>query len=201
MALQVATAIETLHNAQPHPIVHGDLKCGNVLLEDDGLGAVVSDFGLARAVRELVMPGGISGTGGTSMVSGVSAVSSMSSGAFTLTISPPEVLRNPREARAPSADVYAFAIVLLEMMQGRLAYAGMTPSQVASVVLGGQRPPLPPNLHPSISALIQDCWAQASAARPTFTSVVARLQEVVNELAAQETTTTTTMYHHGSTRY
>lgn len=47
IAIDVASAVEYLHVNYHDPIVHCDLKSGNILLDDD-LTALVSDFGLAR---------------------------------------------------------------------------------------------------------------------------------------------------------
>jgi serine/threonine protein kinase len=34
-----------LHEKKPVPLLHGDLKTSNLLLEDDGQRLVISDFG------------------------------------------------------------------------------------------------------------------------------------------------------------
>jgi serine/threonine protein kinase len=66
--------MEYLHSRQPAPgILHGDLKTGNLLLEDDGQRVVIADFGLANWLN----------------VKGASAAEQL--GALTTIIAPPEV--------------------------------------------------------------------------------------------------------------
>jgi hypothetical protein len=50
IAMDIACALDYLHNHCVPPIVHCDLKPSNVLL-DDGMGARLSDFGLAKFIR------------------------------------------------------------------------------------------------------------------------------------------------------
>lgn len=51
IAIDVANALDYLHNHCETPIVHCDLKPSNVLLDDDMV-AHVGDFGLARFIFE-----------------------------------------------------------------------------------------------------------------------------------------------------
>ena len=47
MAIDVASALDYLHNHTDMPIIHCDLKPSNVLLDED-MTAYVGDFGLSR---------------------------------------------------------------------------------------------------------------------------------------------------------
>jgi serine/threonine protein kinase len=94
---QIADGMRFLHERTPHPVIHGDLKTSNLLLGENYQRVFIADFGLACKLNSPSM--------------------AMQMGALTASISPPEVLNDPMAPRAASADVYAFSIVLSEMMQ------------------------------------------------------------------------------------
>ncbi|KAL2242749.1 UNVERIFIED_CONTAM: putative LRR receptor-like serine/threonine-protein kinase [Sesamum indicum] len=52
IAIDVASAVEYLHNGTGSAVVHGDLKPSNVLLDDD-MTAHVGDFGLAKVISNV----------------------------------------------------------------------------------------------------------------------------------------------------
>jgi serine/threonine protein kinase len=74
LVLQVASGMTYLHSRTPAPVLHGDLKTANLLLENDGLSIVIADFGLAGWI----------GVGGP-------INQAAQAGAHTVIISPPEV--------------------------------------------------------------------------------------------------------------
>ena len=112
VALQMATALEAVHQGG---VVHRDFKPENVMLVGGGAGeicrAVVLDFGLARNTPV--------------WVPGTQNAEEKGTGGWTPSGTPmymaPE-LRNGGTA-TPRSDVYAFGMVLLELMHGATAFA------------------------------------------------------------------------------
>ncbi|XP_078150384.1 uncharacterized protein LOC144545712 [Carex rostrata] len=102
IAIDVATALDYLHNHGPAPIVHCDLKPSNVLLDDD-MTAHVGDFGLARF---LVQPDSMSSllTGSTAGLRG------------SIGYIPPEY--GMGGLASVEGDAYSYGILLLEMFTG-----------------------------------------------------------------------------------
>ncbi|XP_078159233.1 uncharacterized protein LOC144554768 [Carex rostrata] len=102
IAIDVATALDYLHNHGPAPIVHCDLKPSNVLLDDD-MTAYVGDFGLARF---LVQPDSMSSllTGSTVGLRG------------SIGYIPPEYGMGGQASI--EGDAYSYGILLLEMFTG-----------------------------------------------------------------------------------
>jgi LRR receptor-like serine/threonine-protein kinase FLS2 len=51
MLIDIASALEYLHNGQPETVVHCDVKPGNILFDEDMV-AHVADFGLAKILAQ-----------------------------------------------------------------------------------------------------------------------------------------------------
>ncbi|KAL5199864.1 hypothetical protein ABZP36_021067 [Zizania latifolia] len=102
IALDVAFALDYLHNQCASPLVHCDLKPSNILLDLDMV-AYVSDFGLARCLN---------------ITSNAYEDSSKSLAQLKGSIGyiPPEY--GVSEVISTKGDVYSFGVLLLEMITG-----------------------------------------------------------------------------------
>lgn len=103
IAIDVASALDYLHHYGEIPIVHCDLKPSNVLLDND-MTAHVSDFGLARFLRNVVSKSSQHPTSSIGLKGTIGYV-------------PPEYgVANRVSTRG---DVYSYGILLLEMFTAR----------------------------------------------------------------------------------
>ena len=125
IARQVAEALEAAHE---RGIVHRDLKPANVKVRPDGTVKVL-DFGLARAMD----PGGVSGVDPTTSPTLTAHATQMGVILGTAAYMAPEQARGkPVDRRA---DIWAFGVVLYEMVTGRRAFVGEGVSDVLAAVL------------------------------------------------------------------
>uniref|UniRef100_A0A804R4J9 Protein kinase domain-containing protein n=1 Tax=Zea mays TaxID=4577 RepID=A0A804R4J9_MAIZE len=111
IALDMARGLEYLHEHCSPPVIHRDLKSSNILLDSD-FNAKISDFGLA------VTSGNIDK--GSMKLSG------------TLGYVAPEYLLDGKLTE--KSDVYAFGVVLLELLMGRKPVEKMSQTQCQSIV-------------------------------------------------------------------
>jgi len=152
VALEVANALAALHAAG---LVHRDLKPENVHVDEEGH-AKLLDFGLARS-------------------SGTTDEFRTEAGAVAGTplYMAPELWR--REAATAASDVYAFGVLLHELVAGTHAWAGWTPGSWSTNAAAWQTMP------EGLEALVVDCLAPSPSARPADGSALAaRLAPLVH---------------------
>ena len=126
-ALQIATALEEAHD---QGIIHRDLKPANVIITPKSQVKVL-DFGLAKALE-----GDKSASGSAPELTQSPTLTAQMTGAGVLLGT--AAYMSPEQARGEQADrradIWAFGIVLMEMLTGSLVYSGKT---VSDTLAGG----------------------------------------------------------------
>eukprot|EP00045_Choanoeca_perplexa_P015521 m.196285 g.196285 ORF g.196285 m.196285 type:complete len:1165 (+) comp17011_c0_seq2:122-3616(+) len=150
----IASGLAYLHGSQP-PIIHADMKSANVLV-DANFKAKLTDFGLSSR-RHL-------GAVGTP---------------FWMA---PELLLN--ETPTPSSDMYAFGVVLFEVLTASVPYAGEEVAEVLPKVMLRSEPPKRPKLPTGIVPpgplveLMEACWDNNPLKRPVASAVLDKIKSL-----------------------
>lgn len=150
----VASALAYAH---AEGVVHRDIKPANVLLSGDG--AMVTDFGVAKALSSAAAPGGSTADGTLTTVG-----TSLGTPAY---MAPEQAAADP--AADHRVDIYALGLVAYEMLAGTRAFAAKTPQALLAAQLTETPPPLATrraDVPPALAALIARCLEKDPVARP-----------------------------------
>lgn len=90
---------------------------------------------------------------------------------------PPELLSDGELVF--KADVFSFAMLLLELMTGRQPFSGMTPIAIVPAIVQGIRPEIPASCPSKLLYLVNMCWHPKWHKRPAFKGIVNYLKEVL----------------------
>ncbi|KAG6812133.1 hypothetical protein H0H92_004248 [Tricholoma furcatifolium] len=171
LAFDVVQGLQFLHE---NSIVHGDLKGGNILINESGR-ACIADFGLS-SISDI------------EILTWTSQATLYSKGG-TARWQAPEILDPEGDEgihNTTASDIYAWSCVAYEIFADQLPFAHLIRNvAVTTKVLSGQRPRRPPDsssswsvwgLTEEIWALMEACWAADPKKRPTIRWVSERLE-------------------------
>lgn len=184
IARQIAEALEYAHE---RGIIHRDLKPSNVKLTTEG-NAKILDFGLAKALE---------GDPATTDVSNSPTLSALATRAGVLLgtaayMAPEQAKGKPADRRA---DIWAFGVVLFEMLSGKRLFTGETTSDTLAEVLK-MEPDwtlLPAATAPRIRELLQRCLKKDPRQRlQSIGDARIALEEVLSGAAGAEIPATQT---------
>src|SRR5262245_37151091 len=152
---QIADALDAAHSKH---IIHRDLKPGNILVTKAGVKLL--DFGLARIEAESAGGGPPVGTpGGLTMLTTEAALTVQGTTMGTVPYMSPEQLQGrPADARS---DIFAFGLVLYEMLTGKRAFDGSSAASIIGAILERPVPVIEPEpMHRGVNRLIATCGAK-----------------------------------------
>ena len=152
--LGVGMGLDYLHKIN---IIHRDIKTANLLL-DENLVVKIADFGVARTKP----------TDGSRMTAETGTYRWMA----------PEVIAH--QYYDEKADVFSYGVMVWELVSGgEVPYPGYTPLQAAvGIVQRGLRPTISPSVHPVIAQVMQYCWNDDPAARPSMEQIITLLRNI-----------------------
>lgn len=169
LIVQVAEGIEYLHTHAR--IVHGDLKCENVLISDSG-DALLADFGLSTSVERSQFN-----------VTTMTGIREMN----TIRFAAPELLQGsddptvrPR-SKTVESDVYAFGMLILQALTELPPWFDQNTMAVMQKVCQGLHPPQPTSnslvtISHSWWYVCLECWSTIPRDRPSIVTVLGALK-------------------------
>lgn len=184
-ATELAIAIaEGIASAHQKGIVHRDLKPENVFLTKDGRVKIL-DFGLARSAHEGALPAGPHDP------SAPTRATPTDHGLVLGTIG----YMSPEQARGlpvgKASDIFSLGCVLYEVLTGRRAFDGPTPTDTLAAVLHDPPAPLSASgrhAPPELARIVTHCLEKNPAVRfQSSRDLAFALRAVLNDSGVQQT--------------
>ena len=152
----IASAMFYLHS---HGIIHRDLKPANILM-DDFLFPKIADFGLSKMKHQNL----------ESMTAG-STINTIKGTPLYIA---PEIWINAEFT--PACDVYSFAIIAYQLFSNEDPFKNCSNDEIKDKVIKGVRPEFNFPIPDSYRKLIEKCWSQNPAERPSFDQIANELK-------------------------
>lgn len=164
-ALDIARGMAYLHN-EPNVIIHRDLKPRNVLLVNPNADHLkVGDFGLSKLIK----------------VQNSHDVYKMTGETGSYRYMAPEVFKHRKYDK--KVDVFSFAMILYEMLEGDPPLSNYEPYEAAKYVADGHRPIFRSKGYlPELKELTELCWAHDMSHRPSFLEILKKLEKIKENL-------------------
>ncbi|KAL6577780.1 hypothetical protein OROMI_010108 [Orobanche minor] len=160
-ALDIARGMAYLHS-EPNVVIHRDLKPRNVLLVNTNADHLkVGDFGLSKLIR----------------VQHSHDVYKMTGETGSYRYMAPEVFKHRKYDK--KVDVFSFAMILYEMLEGEPPMSNYEPYEAARYVAEGHRPMFrAKGFVPDLRELTGKCWSADMNQRPSFLEILKRLEKI-----------------------
>ncbi|RZC67513.1 hypothetical protein C5167_011216 [Papaver somniferum] len=163
-ALDIARGMSYLHEHKTEAIIHCDLEPSNILRDDTGH-LKVADFGISKILN---------------VAKTVREDKPVTCRDNSCRYVAPEVFRN--EEYDTKVDVFSFAIILQEMIEGQPPFSTKEEDEAATAYAAKERPPFkaPHKLYShGLRELIEECWSEVPANRPTFKQIIEKLNAIL----------------------
>lgn len=163
MAKDAALGMNWLHRSTPQ-FIHRDLKTSNLLVDENDV-VKVCDFGLSQIRNQGEILKDRENAKGTPLWMA------------------PEVMKF--QEFDEKCDVYSFGIVLWEIVTRKPPFEHHRHFETFkhAICVQHERPIIPHDLEPSLSALIAECWDPVPSRRPSFEEITNRFDKILIDVA------------------
>ena len=174
LALDVARGMSYLHGRKPQPVIHRDLKPGNLMLTRANR-LKIGDFGLSKTLSVR-----------NKMPTDIDQNFTMTGETGSYRYMAPEVFRH--EFYGPAVDVYAASMIYYQLFCFRQPFYGNNPVDAAKMAASdARRPTMSKNLMPpDLARVIRLMWDPDDQRRPTFPQIIQILEPLAEKYQQED---------------